>query len=104
MGNNRQMDKLIDKLGYMDYRDALALNRYILEAKRHGDYQQKARTKTLSLALSGMSRLKREQYDKKVSLELKKRKEDKDDDNDSNNVSRDQTKLDMMMAEDSVVA
>lgn len=32
------MDNLIEKLGYLDYRDALAANRYILEARRHGDY------------------------------------------------------------------
>jgi hypothetical protein len=28
------MDALVEKLGYMDYRDALACNKYILEAKR----------------------------------------------------------------------
>jgi hypothetical protein len=36
--NNRVMDDLIEKLGYMDYRDALACNKYILDAKRNGDY------------------------------------------------------------------
>ena len=36
--NNKVMDELVEKLGYMDYRDALACNKYILEAKRHGDY------------------------------------------------------------------
>ena len=36
--NNRVMDELVTKLGYMDYRDALAVNKYILESKRHGDY------------------------------------------------------------------
>ena len=34
------MDELITKLGYMDYRDALACNKYILETKRSGDYHQ----------------------------------------------------------------
>ena len=38
--NNRVMDELVNKLGYMDYRDALAVNKYILEVKRHGDYHQ----------------------------------------------------------------
>lgn len=33
--NNKTMDDLIKKLGYLDYRDALACNKYILEAKRH---------------------------------------------------------------------
>jgi len=32
------MDDLVTKLGYMDYRDALACNKYIIEAKRSGDY------------------------------------------------------------------
>jgi len=36
--NNKIMDDLVEKLGYMDYRDALAANKYILETKRHGDY------------------------------------------------------------------
>ena len=34
------MDKLVDDLGYLDYRDMLAANRYILEAKQRGDYHQ----------------------------------------------------------------
>jgi hypothetical protein len=44
------MDELVTKLGYMDYRDALALNKYILETKRHGDYHQKARARILNIA------------------------------------------------------
>lgn len=36
--NNTKMDDLVEKLGFMDYRDALAANKYILEAKRNGDY------------------------------------------------------------------
>ena len=36
--NNKVMDELVEKLGYMDYRDALACNKYILEAKRSNDY------------------------------------------------------------------
>lgn len=36
--NNRIMDELVEKLGYMDYRDALVCNKYILEAKRNKDY------------------------------------------------------------------
>ena len=38
--NNKLMDELVTKVGYLDYRDALAANKYILEAKRHGDYHQ----------------------------------------------------------------
>lgn len=37
-GNIKIMDDLIYKLGYMDYRDALACNKYILETKFSGDY------------------------------------------------------------------
>lgn len=36
--NNLVMDQLIQQLGYMDFRDALACNKYILEAKRSQDY------------------------------------------------------------------
>lgn len=36
--NNKVMDELVLKLGFMDYRDALACNKYIIEAKRSGDY------------------------------------------------------------------
>lgn len=32
------MDELVAQLGYMDYRDALACNKYIIEAKRSNDY------------------------------------------------------------------
>lgn len=46
------MDEIVEKLGYMDYRDALACNKYIIEAKRHGDYHQQARSKVLSVAMA----------------------------------------------------
>lgn len=36
--NNQAMDELVNKLGYLDFRDALAANKYILEARKHGDY------------------------------------------------------------------
>jgi len=32
------MDELVEKLGYLDYRDALACNRYIMEAKVSSDF------------------------------------------------------------------
>jgi hypothetical protein len=38
--NNKVMDELVTSLGYIDYRDALACNKYILETKRHGEYHQ----------------------------------------------------------------
>ena len=57
--NNRVMDELVNKLGYMDYRDALAVNKYIIEAKRHGDYHQQARSKILTVAMSKYNSQKR---------------------------------------------
>lgn len=35
--NNKIMDELIQKIGYLDYRDALACNKYIIEAKKHSN-------------------------------------------------------------------
>lgn len=61
--NNELMDDLVEKLGYIDYRDMLALNRYILDAKREGDYRQKARAQTLALAMDKMSALQREKIE-----------------------------------------
>ena len=39
------------KLGYIDYRDALALNKYVMETVRMDDYHQQARAKVLEYAL-----------------------------------------------------
>lgn len=38
--NNLLMDELVDKLGYLDFREALAANKYILEAHGHKDINQ----------------------------------------------------------------
>jgi hypothetical protein len=46
------LDELVEKLGYMDYRDALACNKYILEAKKQQDYHVQARAKILGVAMS----------------------------------------------------
>ena len=43
----------------MDYRDALACNKYIIETKRSGDYHQLARGKVLEVAFSRMTAEKR---------------------------------------------
>jgi hypothetical protein len=84
----------------MDYRDALAANKYILEAKRHGDYHQQARAKTLSLALNRMSRLKREQIEKRAQKDLAGSQNDTKLDHGD----RDERKLELVMAEDSIMA
>lgn len=54
--NYRVMDDLVERIGYMDYRDALVCNKYILEAKRNGDYHQRARAKILSIAMAKYNR------------------------------------------------
>lgn len=53
--NNIKMDELVEKLGYMDYRDALACNKYIIEAKRSKDYHQVVRGRILEAAFAEMS-------------------------------------------------
>lgn len=67
--NNRVMDELVESLGYMDYRDALACNKYIMEAKRHGDYHQQARAKILSVAMSRYNAQKRLEIDQKAAAQ-----------------------------------
>jgi len=94
------MDDLVMKLGHMDYRDALAANKYILEAKRHGDYHQQARAKTLSLALNRMTRLKREQIEKRAQKDLAATQTDTRVDQ----TDRDERKLELVMAEDAIMA
>lgn len=36
--NNKVMDHLVEQLGYLDYRDMLAANKYILESKAEKSY------------------------------------------------------------------
>jgi hypothetical protein len=58
------MDALVEKLGYMDYRDALACNKYILEAKRSADYHSQVRARVLQTAFSLLQTQKREELEK----------------------------------------
>ena len=74
--NNRVMDELVEKLGYMDYRDALACNKYLIDVKRHGDYHQQARAKILTVALSRYNAQRRQQIEQKA---LAKSPSDKDE-------------------------
>ena len=62
--NDKVMDQLIEKLGYMDYRDFLACNKYIMEAKKHGDIHQETRAKILTIAMRQLSTIKREEIEK----------------------------------------
>lgn len=54
-------------MGYLDYRDALACNKYILETKRHGDYHQQARAQVLGLAFARYGQLKKDEIEKKAA-------------------------------------
>ena len=69
--NNVKMDELVAKLGYMDYRDALACNRYIIEAKRSGDYHQVARARVLELAFARMDHERRTAFQTQARQEAK---------------------------------
>ena len=73
--NNRVMDELVEALGYMDYRDALACNKYIMEAKRHGDYHQQARAKILGVAMSRYNAQKRLEIENKSAQALAAQKD-----------------------------
>ena len=77
--NNRVMDELVNKLGYMDYRDALAANKYILEAKRHGDYHQQARSKILTVAMSKYNSQKRVDIEQRSAAQAQSQGLDKDE-------------------------
>ena len=91
--NNVKMDDLVDKLGYMDYRDALACNKYIIEAKRSGRYHQVARARILEAAFSKMNVQKRAQIQKNSQSKAKTTGEDSD-----------QISLDMIMNENPEMA
>ncbi len=49
--NDQVMDELVTSLGYLDYRDFLACNKYILEAKDSTDCKQQARAYILNYAM-----------------------------------------------------
>lgn len=87
--NNRVMDDLVAQLGYMDYRDALAANKYIMEAKKHGDYHQQARAKILSVAMAKYNSQKRQEIENKALASLTSKTGD-----------RDEAKLKVLMDED----
>ncbi len=53
-------------LGYMDYRDALACNKYIIEAKRSGDYHQMARGRILQTAMARLKMNRRDELEREA--------------------------------------
>ena len=64
--NNRKMDELVEKLGYMDYRDALAVHKYMLEAKRSKEYEQVARAKVLDAAYKRIDQARLQEIEEKA--------------------------------------
>ena len=70
--NNKMMDDLVASLGYMDYRDALACNKYIIEAKRSGDYHQIARGRILETAFNRLNKEKQTEVREKSNQSAQK--------------------------------
>ena len=98
--NNRVMDELVESLGYMDYRDALACNKYIMETKRHGDYHQQARAKILGVAMSRYNAQKRQEIDQKAAAAFAQGKITAGKDEDAAVIAqqqKDETKLKVIM-------
>lgn len=61
---DKNLNELINKLGYLDLRDFLAINKYILEAEKHDDYVNKTKANFLKLALSRLNKKKKEEVTK----------------------------------------
>lgn len=91
------MDALVEKLGFLDYRDMLAFHKYILDAKQNGDYLQQARARTLSIAFTRMTKLKREQIENKVNDMMKTLKGDQ-----KLKFDKDQEKLNLIIKDDNI--
>ena len=68
LSQDNKIDLLVNKLGYLDLREFLALNRYILEAKSHSDTLVQAKAKYLEEAVSKLTRKKREEVRNKFSM------------------------------------
>lgn len=106
--NNDKMDELVEQLGYMDYRDALACNKYIIEAKRSGDFHQSARAKVLEYALRTLSNRKREKLEKetaaKVQSEAQAAATPFMSKHEAQKIQSDQARLEILMAQDPKIA
>jgi len=59
-----KLNELVNKLGYLDLRDFVALNKYILEAKNHENYVNQTKAKFLALAMQKLSESKKEEVKK----------------------------------------
>jgi hypothetical protein len=68
LSQDNKIDLLVSKLGYMDLREFLAVNRYILEAKSHSDTLVQAKAKYLEEAVNKLNKKKREEVRNKFSM------------------------------------
>ncbi len=68
ISQDNRIDLLVAKLGYIDLREFLALNRYILEAKNHSDALVQAKAKYLEEAVIKLTKQKREEVRNKFSM------------------------------------
>lgn len=59
-----KLTELVTKLGYLDLRDFVALNKYILEAKNHDNLVNQTKAKFLAVAMQRLSESKKEEVKK----------------------------------------
>jgi hypothetical protein len=50
-----ELNELVEKLGYLDLRDFIAINKYILQARNHEEYINQAKAKVLTVAIEKMN-------------------------------------------------
>jgi hypothetical protein len=63
---DRQLQHLINKLGYVDFRDFVALNKYVLEAKNHDDLVNQTKSRFLQMALQKVNQNQKEELRKNL--------------------------------------
>jgi len=59
-----KLNELVHKLGYLDLRDFVALNKYILEAKSHESHVNQTKAKFLAVAMQRLSESKKDEVKK----------------------------------------
>jgi hypothetical protein len=60
----RQLRELVNKLGYVDFRDFVALNKFVLEAKNHEDLVNQTKSKFLQMAMQKVNQNQKEELKK----------------------------------------
>lgn len=56
--SSKEIMELVEKLGYLDLRDFVAVNKYVLDAKNHKEYINQTKAHLLSIALEMMNKNK----------------------------------------------